>query len=201
MRARSRAFILLFAVAAATLLGAPTSAIATTYVYQGLPMTQQWPPPFGSNDRSGITMIGSVTFSADTSTFTGTLSLSDAVAAALSTTNGYNASFEYPYEVPPVGAPVSIAQSLAGSFTLLDGEIVSWDVTGREHVANCGAGAGCSVGLFAETTSTHDLFSRNYLSPSLSFIVANEGGGAWRMIAGAVPEPSTWAMLLIGFAG
>jgi hypothetical protein len=89
-----------------------------------------------------------------------------------------------------------------GEFTLLNGLITSWDLSGNTFLANCGAGPGCaSDNTSASTSSNGDSLSIfEEFAGEVTF--SNDSPGAWSPpIASSVPEPSTWAMMLIGFAG
>jgi len=89
---------------------------------------------------------------------------------------------------------------LSGNFTLKDGSITAWTLGGYTGQVGCGGGPGCASGASdAVTTPTFDgadVFIYSNLGESSA---SNSGGGVW-IETPAVPEPSTWAMLLIGFA-
>ena len=180
---------------------APRSpASATTYDYVGKPFTNFNYPGcyfcelFGSGSLSGF-----VTFNFDTSNFTGTATLSDGDLAQLfaSVSNG---SFQFPYYLPPPNVYTTV-KTLSGSFTFVNGSITDWDFYGRQYQQACGSGPGCAAGsIYAESTPTSDYVDIFDDNPSTDGSKSNDGGGVWIM-APAVPEPSTWAMLLIGFAG
>jgi hypothetical protein len=176
-------------------LAAQSSASATTYQYSGQPMTDHSFHCPGISCRTGQTLSGSVTFNFDATAFTGTLSMSDADVASF-------AGFVYPYFLPPPGVYTTI-RTLTGSLTLLDGLITSWDLIGYQRQVNCGLGPGCAAGsIYAETTPTGDSYGVFNDNPFSDYSVSNNTGGIWvQVLAPAVPEPSTWAMLLIGFAG
>ena len=95
---------------------------------------------------------------------------------------------------------------LFGNFTLVDGAIVAWALSGSAGQVGCGGGPGCLVGgsgVFSSLTSdSSSVVSYNGFNSDLtSSSASNDGGGLWtEEIATSVPEPSTWAMLLIGFA-
>jgi hypothetical protein len=169
-------------------------ASATTYEYSGQPMTQD-SACFSLCFHSGQTLSGSVTFDFDTSAFTGALSLSDAAAANFS-------GFVYPYYLPPPGVYTTV-RTLTGSLTLLDGVITSWDLVGWQRQVNCGGGPGCAAGsIFAESTSNGDTYGVFNNIPWADYTVSNNTVGTWvEVLTPAVPEPSTWAMMLLGFAG
>jgi hypothetical protein len=186
---------------------------ATTYTYVGQPFTTFNNNPFGSYydvcDASTCTgLTGSVTFNFDTSHFTGTLVLSNGDTANLSggiipgSVSGSTAATTYPFPSytswfnPPLNT-YGYTSGLSGNFTLSDGSIASWSLQGSAGQVGCGdSSPGCAAGSSAAFTSpTSDFNIVGYVSAS------NAGGGVWNEQISAVPEPSTWAMLLIGFAG
>jgi hypothetical protein len=194
--------------ASAFLLCATVQGQATTYDYVG----QQFTSFSGNCNASVCTHISaSVTFGFDTSNFSGTLSLSNGDFASLSegiAANGNGAVnsplFNPQYPVltyvwyPP--NPYSYVAGLSGNFTLLNGGITDWSLTGYTYQQNCGGGPGCAAGgSSASTSASFDSASYD------GYLVVNSASGpagVWseEQIA-AVPEPSTWAMMILGFAG
>jgi PEP-CTERM motif len=72
------------------------------------------------------------------------------------------------------------------SFTVVDGVI-----TGAAFFANAGS---LAVGLLAANTN-------NFFRTSPSLITWNNEGLSGVTFTAVIPEPSTWAMMLLGFAG
>jgi hypothetical protein len=185
-------------------------AFATTYDYGGQPVTETTNPtlfgPCGFGCPATGSISGSVTFNFDTSQYTGTLSLSTGDTAGFLTSGG---SISYPngtFWFNPPFDTYGYQEQMMGTFSLLDGAIIYWNVSGSGAQVGCGGGPGCAAGsVFFSTSPTQD--SLSYVSDNLGFFVftgSNSGGGAWTevdAIAAPVPEPSTWVMLLIGFAG
>jgi hypothetical protein len=200
---------------AALLLSATLQSHATTYTYVGQPFTTFNNNPFGSFfnvcDASTCTSItGSVTFNFDTSHFTGTLVLSNGDTASLSggipgSVSGSTAATDYPFPSytywnnPPQNT-YGYTVGLSGTFALSNGAITFWDLAGAAGQVGCGdSSPGCAAGSSAaSTTPTSDFSVVGDVSAS------NSGGGVWieenEQIT-AVPEPSTWAMMILGFAG
>jgi hypothetical protein len=188
-----------------------STANATTYNYVGQPFTS-FSGLCSASACSSIT--GSVTFDFDTSNFSGTIYLSSGDTASLS--EGIPGSLDG-------GVPISTTLSFPSStvwynppydtygfssgitgdpnFTLLNGQIISWSIGGETDQVGCGGGPGCAIGSSDAYSSPSydgsDIFSYSIERDSSA---SNNGGGIWTEVA-AVPEPSTWAMLLIGFAG
>jgi hypothetical protein len=170
----------------------PFSATATTYDYQGASLNQidcQFCNPFG---YPGLT--GSVTFDFDTSSFTGEITLSPGDTAVLS---GALGGGRYPNYFPPAGV-IGNAYLLSGYFDLVNGQISGWYLNGGEGLVNCGIGAGCEQGIGVTTSPYLDSYSQTY--EGYTTMYESSSPGVWTEVA-AVPELSTWAMLLIGFAG
>jgi PEP-CTERM motif len=178
-----------------------STASATTYDYVGQPFTS-----FSGLCNATIctSVSGFVTFNFDTSHFSGTLFLSDGDTARLS---GPGAFGDFPsytnWHNPPTNT-YGFTSTLSGNFTLVDGSITSWALTGGTNTVGCGGGPGCLIGNSSVSSNpTSDNSSAiGYTSELTFFSASNSGGGIWieEQVA-AVPEPSTWAMLLIGFAG
>ncbi|WP_154072524.1 PEP-CTERM sorting domain-containing protein [Bradyrhizobium erythrophlei] len=186
-------------------------AEATTYDYVGQPFTSftggctTVPSPCSN-------IIGSVTFNFDTSHFTGNLILSSGDTAFL--TEGINPTSPLGPLVPVFPSStilfnpqqISFVSELSGNFTLVNGSITSWALGGDTHLVGCGGGPGCESGSSSVgTTPTSDQSSAFQQASNAfggSWGASNDGGGVWTEEGlAAVPEPSTWAMLLIGFAG
>jgi hypothetical protein len=185
------------------------NAFATTYNYVGQPITLTTTPtlsPLACGGRCLGDLLGSVTFNFDTSQYTGTLSLSAGDTAYFQSPGG---SISYPNNTfwfnPPYDT-YGYQENMTGTFSLLDGAITSWNVSGNGFQVGCGGGPGCESGsVYFSTSPTQDTAA--YASDNLEFLIysgSNSGGGAWTEVAAItdpVPEPSTWVMLLIGFAG
>jgi hypothetical protein len=199
-----------------------SAASATTYTYVGNPYTS-----FSGHCNASIcsSTTGSVTFNSDTSNFSGTLSLSAGDTAYLSegiptslltfapwfvsTVFYYPASSIVVQSGPPLATYVA---NLYGNFTLVNGDITSWSLSGYSQAQGCGGGPGCANGS-ADTYSSpagdmsdlnsypdYDPRTGNYFTVDHA---SNNSGGIWTNISGVspVPEPSTWAMMILGFAG
>jgi hypothetical protein len=182
-------------VIALLLLSYPASA--TTYTYTGLPLTEQ--PFLAGICNGGICptipgLTGSVTFNFDTTNFTGTLSL---VAGDTASLVEPGTNFSYP--VPPNPNPLApFVEQVSGLFTLTNGAITDWMfLGGYSNTQYCPAGPGCIPPSGGGSFPFLD--SYGFWNGSFETDFTNSGGGTWTVAA--VPEPSTWAMLLIGFAG
>jgi hypothetical protein len=176
---------------------------ATTYDYVG----QSFTSFSGLCNASSCTNItGSVTFDFDTSNFSGTLTLSAGDTASLSegvpsesaffNSPGFPSSTEW--FNPPIDT-YGYNSQLNGNLTLINGAVTSWYLYGSTGQVGCGGGPGCASGTSYGTSSpTGDSSSSfGYL---VSAAASNSDAGIWTEVP-AVPELSTWAMLLIGFAG
>jgi hypothetical protein len=87
----------------------------------------------------------------------------------------------------------------SASFTFSNGNIISWLFSGYACQL-LGPNQGCVDAAQSVTISSSGDELENSQPRGLSFFPSNETGGQWSEVA-AVPELSTWAMLLIGFAG
>jgi hypothetical protein len=186
-----------------------SSANATTYNYVGNPFTDFSQPgviPGECNPTACTNITGSVTFNFDTSNYTGQLSLAPGDTATLfygifglgllALPPTYPSSSLLP-DMPP--GRQNIVASITGSLTLTNGSVTSWFLEGSTLSTNCGGGPGCAVGNGAITTSqSGDFTSIEGIFPQYAS-ASNTNGGNWTEVE-AVPELSTWAMLLIGFA-
>jgi len=173
-------------------------AKATTYTYFGNSIdvtTCSLAPSCPVTSTTKIT--ASVTFLEDTSHFTGTLSLADATSAFLA---GLGGAYSYPFTIPPLNV-YALVSTMTGVFILQDGSIVDWNVSGNTFQQNCGGGPGCAAG-FANSSTTPTSDGGSYSGYFQYSSGRNDGGGFWlaENIA-AIPEPSTWSMMLLGFAG
>jgi hypothetical protein len=180
----------------ALLLGGSFSARATTYTYTGLPLTQVC--NFGC--PGGLpNLTGSVTFDFDTSNFSGSLFLVNGDTAFL---NGGSSGFTFPALFNPPPGTFGVGTRLNGQFTLVNGSITFWSMMGSTFVQQC-IGPSCVYGTSGASTSpledSYDFFD----SSAREFMFTNSGGGTWteQFVASGIPEASTWAMMLIGFAG
>jgi hypothetical protein len=192
------------AIATAFLLLTATAS-ATTYDYVGLPLTETVTYCFNNCPSSARPITGSVTFDFDTSQYAGTLALAPGDTAFLSNTlsggSSYPASVTY-YDPPYYG----FRASLTGTFSLVNGQIVSWNLLGSNAQFGCGIGPGCEAGsssVGSDPDSDTETSDPNGYPGTAYYYASNNGGGEWtgEFAVAAVPEPSTWAMLLIGFAG
>jgi hypothetical protein len=194
----------LFAVLLAFLV---SPANATTYDYTGQPFTSFEGP---CNASSCTSITGSVTFDFDTSNFTGTLTLSAGDTASLSegispslvsAAIGANPNFpSFTEWFNPPADTYGFTSQLTGSLTLVDGAVTFWVLDGSTGQTGCGGGPGCASGASSVySLPTYDSSTTNGYLVSAS--ASNSGGGSWTEETASVPELSTWAMLLVGFAG
>jgi hypothetical protein len=178
---------------------------ATTYHYVGTPLTlTPSVPSLNCNPNCSVNgLTGNVSFSSDTSAFTGSLTLSSGDTAELiGSLPGVFIfpSLSYPFNNPPAGTPGIVTSLQSGIFTFVDGSIVSWSFGLSRFFQNCGGGPGCAANAVSESTSTDGDSIVGFSNFPLQ--ASNSQGGSWtEIIVTPVPEPSTWAMLLIGFAG
>jgi PEP-CTERM motif len=194
------------------LIGATAQAHATTYEYTGAQFTYF----SGLCGPGSCTKVsGSVTFDIDTSHYSGTLSLtggdtayfSEGIGVCAGIICGYSPSFPaYTQWFNPPQNTYGYLSKLAGNFTLVDGSITSWSLNGSTFQVGCGGGPGCISGMSSLNSNSGDdavsLYSEPVNALVLSFASSSEAG-VWvgEFFADPVPEPSTWAMMLIGFAG
>jgi len=196
---RSLLAVLLFSIAAVT------TARATTYTYTSNGLINLgtldfcwWCGPYPA------TYTGRVTFDFDSSHYTGTHDLALGDSASFPTPNPEfvsGAIFSFPSTLIYWGLPGSqgIVDYMSGSFVFQNGSIVSWSVSGMLTSLNCGLGPGCAYGGSLSLSPAQDqVFDSGYLNGA-----DYEGrSGFWTMApVAAVPEPSTWAMMILGFAG
>jgi len=196
---RSLLAALLFSIAAVT------TARATTYTYTSNGVINfetlyfcWWCGP------NPATYTGSVTFGFDSSHYTGTHDLGSGDSASFPTPDPefvLGASFSFPSTPIYWGLPGSqgIADYMSGSFIFQNGSIVGWSVSGMLTSLNCGLGPGCAYGGWLSLSPAQDQVSDGAYPNGADY----EGsGGFWTMTpVAAVPEPSTWAMMILGFAG
>ena len=195
-----RRAILLFAI----LLAAVSEASATTYNYVGNPYTS-----FGGGCTAATctNATGTVTFDFDTSQHTGTIQLSNGDTASLSSGIGTAVDVTFPASQIGLGPIEFYLASLFGNFTLVDGSIVSWALGGSIGLQNCGGGPGCAIGDgFIDSDLNGDSSGYTIMGDGIDgglteLKASNVEPGIWTEQIDAVPELSTWAMLLIGFAG
>jgi hypothetical protein len=183
-------------------------AAATTYLYTGPAFNlTQLQDGFTPDPSLGTDVTGSVTFSINTSSFTGQIETpvnTGGLVSSLALTSGT--------------ASASLPQ-LHALFGFTNGAITSWNVyvpfiAGGFYIATGGGGNGgedivqlptmCCV-LEGNVSMS---FTYGGVFNGIAYTDANRVyhppvNGVWtpEFAASAVPEPSTWAMLLIGFAG
>jgi PEP-CTERM motif len=198
----------LAAVVVSAMFGA-LPASATTYNYVGQTYTTNADPTI-----YGTQMTGSVTFNQDTSNFTGLIYVSSGVVTALNLTSGtITATLPYfdifadpasPYFSPLVfpGNPNGLVPDY---FRLVNGSIQAWLLQGitpsYELVAP-------SYQLYSQGDSSicngcgfgFDNIQSNFPTGTI-YAEKNQNQALWSITpTAAVPEPSTWAMMLLGFA-
>jgi hypothetical protein len=199
----------LAAVVVSAMFGA-LPASATTYNYVGQTYTTNADPTI-----YGTQMTGSVTFNQDTSNFTGLIYVSSGVVAALNLTSGtITATLPYfdifadpasPY-FSPLYFPGNPNGLVSDYFRLVNGSIQAWLLHGitpsYELVAP-------SYQLYSQGDSSicngcgfgFDNIQSNFPTGT-TYAEKNQNQALWSITpTAAVPEPSTWAMVLLGFAG
>jgi hypothetical protein len=184
-----------------------SSAHATTYDYLGAQLIEIPTFPSGGCYPSCTVggLSGSVTFAADTSNFSGTLSLSEGDTAYFRGSvpySGGGSNVDYPASSPPPNVYGEVSEITEATYTFADGSIVAWSIAGSTYQQDCGPGPGCSDGSSSINITTAgdniDVFG-NF---NVGWTASNNTHGEWSDISlPAAPEPSTWAMLLIGFCG
>jgi hypothetical protein len=180
----------LAAIVCAALWAAVSQAHAavTTYQYTGNAYTD-----FSGNGFTnfGSNMTGSVTFNIDTSTRNGGPDL---------TTGGDVVSL-----VMTSGLFTFDQTSLFGDFSFTNGNISGWQIFFSNNFT-------AHNGVFVFGSSTAGGFGENISDLGLSNLgsatsehCGPEGSnipacaGRWSLVTSAVPEPSTWALMLLGF--
>ena len=206
---------LISAALAASVLFVTLPASATTYNFVGQPYGNN---PFGTDlDPTifGTQMTGSVTFNQDTSNFTGLIYVSSGLVTDLNLTSGtVTATLPYfdifanpasPFFSPLVYPGNPNAGFLPDYFELVDGSIQTWMLHG---VSSSFEIVATSYLLYSFGNQPISLGSGNesvqsdYPASGTIYAYNSLGLGVWSVTpTDAVPEPSTWAMLLIGFAG
>jgi len=202
--------LILAAVAAlvsATFGAAPASA--TTYNYVGQTYTTNADPTI-----YGTQMTGSVTFNQDTSNFTGLIYISSGVTALSLTSGTITATLPYFDIFANPASPYFSALFFPGNpnglvpdyFRLVNGNIQAWLLHGItpsfELVApsyqlysqgDASICNGCGFGF--------DNIQSNFPTGT-TYAGKNQNQAVWSIAPiAAVPEPSTWAMMILGFAG
>jgi hypothetical protein len=209
--------------AAFLLFGITIQARATTYSYDGQPFStygyydglsglytpdQPCTDPVGCAGNTAL-----VTFQSNTSHFSGTLSLSNGDTATLSaslppgdlTTTLLATSFTYPGYTIWFNSPADTygyRVELTGTFKFVDGQITAWLLYGDAGQVGCGGGPGCAAGSSYAFSSKGFGLDGDVISAAgyLTSVIGNGPVGTWQQVA-AIPELSTWAMLILGFAG
>lgn len=171
--------ILLFCTAKATL---PSEA--TTYNYMGQDLQC-----FSFGCFSGGQLRGAVNFSADTTAFTGSLSLSAGDTASFNAP-GFFSSVRYPNSQFTISGSQFI-DSLTGTFTFVDGNIVGWSLDGSFAInpSNlCGGGPACvpSVESFDSGPAGDSVTGLANSFLPMSTFAESFGPGTWTAFAAAV---------------
>ncbi len=194
------------ALAVAVCAFGPSTVEAATYSYSGQTLNFRIsgfdPNPCDDCTISGVN--GVVHFNFDTSHFSGSYSLTAADSALF--ISPYVTPFQISYSFPetfqwfnPPDNTSGLASSLNGYFVFHNGQIVDWVISGSFVPVGCGGGPGCSFGASFSSTSGGDNFVQ-YAYPT-SYYGFNDVPGSWseQPVSPSVPEPSTWAMLFLGF--
>jgi hypothetical protein len=177
MNIKSIALIQMVGLVAVITFFGQSAATATTYTYTGLEYTHNPDPAdFGTH------MTGSVTFNFDTSGVSGTYDFSGGTITNLQLTSGI-------YTSAYIDSPAY--------FILVNGVITEWQVPTE-------TGAAPDVLIYTHQISPFaNVFDEAVRFGDIpDYALVSGGGGAWTVDATpAVPEPSTWAMMILGFAG
>jgi hypothetical protein len=184
-------------------------AAATTYDYTGPGYNlTQLQDGFTPDPNLGTHVTGSVTFSINTSSFTGQIETTGGLVSSLVLTAG-NVSAS-------LGGGTN---GLYGLFGFVNGQITSWQVNTQNFVfggfylqTSGGADGGedvvqlptqcCVFKGGAFMSFTYGAEFNGFPPPPPPTIPSSDG--VWTgqpAVSSAVPEPSAWAMLLLGFAG
>jgi hypothetical protein len=161
----------------------------------------------------GTQMTGSVTFNQDTSNFTGLIYISSGVVTTLSLTSGtITATLPYFDIFADPASPYFSSLYFPGNpdglvpdyFSLVNGSIQAWLLHGVTpsyqlvtpsyqlySEGNYPACPGCGFDIVQSNFPSGTTYADNLV-----------GLGLWSITpTAAVPEPSTWAMMILGFAG
>jgi len=189
---------------------APSTTTATTnYLQWGTDTV----PAFGTN-YSSLTFSGATVPLGDQTTPTalGTITFSN--GTSLLTSLIFGATLTFSLNGKTLGSDQVIITTTENSYSGL-GLSLSQLRTDADYINICGSGSNiCGTGISAyentegttsySTALTVSLLGTYNYDPSIQLTGASyvSGGGVVdQRIAGGVPEPSTWAMLLLGFAG
>jgi hypothetical protein len=188
--------------------GSADAAGGRTGSYSSLDSTQYtnlwWGPEninasMDGNPSNYLTTLLSLTNSNHTATWTGITSITDEITGTHNVYTEFVATLTGATWTSPVGAgisdssngsPLEVAQITGTSFQVQEQFLASY--------TNNGLGYTAFSGLFNSAhTAPYD--------PNHPLDVTNFDGGFWYTSppsgVGAVPEPSTWAMMILGFAG
>jgi hypothetical protein len=170
------------------LLAAESQASATTYIYTGNPYTDY----AGSGLANfGTNMTGTVTFNIDTSAKTGGPDLTT--------------PFDVSSLIMSSGSFTFDQTALVGGFSFTNGNITGWQIyfinNFTDHSGVNTFGSTTAGGFGDEVTGTLGSATSEHCGPDGANIPACAGTWSITSSVSAVPEPSTWAMLLLGFAG
>jgi len=174
-------------VAVLALIGAPTAASAAIVDYY---ISGDGTGVINGLDWSGaftITMVG------DNSTVSGDV-IDPLESATVTLPGGITATLSIPTRLGINGTSVFFSRSSSNGFDLFDFSLSSADAAAFNFQAGYGPVTG--TGVFALNQFQDVATSAGPLSFDSSGDVQFSSSGA-----SAVPEPSTWAMMLIGFAG
>src|SRR5665213_553673 len=192
-----------FVIALFLLVMAATPSSATSYEYTSTGITTISYPDMAYCPlcTSPATYTGEVSFGFDTSHFTGNYNLGQGDTASFPAL-----AFGYDFSFP--GGPVyfgeiggqGLQDDFTGSFAFKNGSIVGWSINSILSPIGCGLGPGCTYGGSLDLLPSGDSVS-GYAYPFYSEYDGN--GGFWSIEAAvaSIPELSTWAMMLLGFAG
>jgi PEP-CTERM motif len=141
---------------------------------------------------SGIQVTGT---GSTNSSFTGTATLFSTTAWTTGQLDAYLGISASPTN--PIGAFLPATQALLGNPAGLDGFYVFQLAFGASNPPGPG---GTPTDLFSTNVFAQGGYAVSFLTLTDGSVVATANSGAL-FATGGVPEPSTWAMLILGFAG
>jgi hypothetical protein len=176
----------------AALLAAEPQASATTYIYSGHAYSDYAGSGFAN---FGTNMTGTVTFNIDTSALTGGPDLSTPLDVSTLTMTSGSFTFDQ--------------TTLFGDFSFTNGNITGWQIyfinNFHDHngVYAFGSTSASPYGDAVTDLGLGGLGAATSEHCGLTGSNVPACAGTWSITASvsAVPEPSTWAMMILGFTG